>query len=373
MESEHGQARGARRRRNRVLLFPKPDVKFEGWKRALESYSPHHQALAMWRPWLGFLHILRHRWRGRQVDALVVRYLNDRGSGWATTLVLVGEMVTLATARLLGVPVFWVIHNIDRETCNQRPLLVRLRRLSVRRTASVFFVTEEVLRPHAASIHRIKGPIHTLPLGEPVAESLRPERVGPRLNKFHKGAEAWLAAQADRLGRRPCCVLVVGTPEDKYSHFWRLSELLDIAYRSGVPLVALVVSPLEGRNGRALAQALARHEREGRVHMSRGYLPVDWHWAANRCDALLRGYQDLSMSHAIFHAVQVRMPVLCMPGGVVSEVVRREGIGQVLEEDFSNLAACVERLSPLQDDVRQAFTSRRSARQAAVNLLSALA
>jgi len=370
-DNRHG-GRNAEGYRDRVLLFPKPDVKFESWKRALEDYSPRHQALAMWRPWLGFMHILRHRWHGRRVEALVVRYLNDRGNAWATTAVLAGEAVTLITARLLGVPVFWVIHNIDRETCNQRPLLVRLRRLSVRRTASTFFVTEEALRPYAAQIHGIERPIRTLPLGEPVPESLCPDRPGPKLTEFQGRADTWLADQAERFGRRPCCLLVVGTPEDKYTHFWRLAELLETGRREGVPLVAMVMSPLEGSDGRQLDHALAEHERDGRVLMSRDYLPVDWHWAARRCDALLRGYTDLSMSHAIFHAVHVRMPVLCIPGGVVPEIVRRERIGQVLANDFSNLASCVEGLSPLPRSASQVFLSRRSARRAAMNLLSAL-
>ncbi|WP_155986842.1 hypothetical protein [Thioalkalivibrio sp. ALE12] len=358
--------------RNRVILFPKPDAKFEGWKQALETESPCHQALAMWRPWLAFHHILRHRLRGRQVDALVVRYLNDRGSLRATLLALAGEAVSLATARLLNVPVFWIIHNIDQETCDQWPLLGRLRRTNVRRAATAFFVTEDALRPYAASIHRIEGPIHTLPLGEPVPESLRPGRLGPRGAEFRERAESWLEDRVKRFGRRPCCLLVVGTPQEKYSHFWRLADLLERASRAGVPLIALVISPLEGFGGRTLESALANHERDGRVLMSRGYLPVDWHWAAAHCDALLRGYQDLSMSHAIFHAVQVHMPVLCMPGGIVPEVVRREGIGQVLVEDFSNISECVEKLSPLKNSVVQAFSARRSTHQAAANLLAAL-
>ncbi|OOG24906.1 hypothetical protein B1C78_07790 [Thioalkalivibrio denitrificans] len=238
----------------------------------------------------------------------------------------------------------------------------------VRRSACAFFVTEESLVDHARRIHRIEGPIRVTPLGRPGPALLRPEQDSESWSRFQSRADAWLEGGP---GDGPC-LLVVGTPENKYSHFWRLGELLDYARKKGIPLRAVVIAPLNEAYGRELREALSDHERSGAVLFSEKFVETDWPWAAEHCIALLRGYTDLSMSHAIYHAVSVGMPVLAMRGGIVPEVVLQEGIGVVLDEDFGNLNTALEQLRPLGPERSSAFLEKRTARRAARALLDAV-
>lgn len=355
----------------RIILFPRPDTKFQLWAEALDSVSDTHTALPAWRPWFSFWHFIRYRIQGRRIDAFVIRYLNDPGSLPVATCRLAGEFLTLNTARALGIRIFWILHNIDRETCHQRPWIVHLRRRLARTHASAVFVTEECLIKHARSHHRIRAPIKVMPLGVPDDSMLTSAADARGWRHFRTRAEAWMSIDAQN-GSRSLCLLVTGTPEDKYTHFWRLRELLDQAARQDIPLKAIIIAPLDKAYGKQLRAELASHEAAGRVLFSEKYVEIDWSWAARNCTALLRGYSDLSMSHAIYHAVAVGMPVLAIPGGVVHEVVMQEGIGAVLAEDFSNLGAVLPTLRQLDLEIMEAFLSRRTGVKAAETLLEAL-
>ena len=355
--------------RKGLLLFSRPDAKFESWARGVRAISDIHEAVSAWRPWFGFCHFLRYRVQGYRVDAFVVRYLNDPGSLASALLRLGGDAVTLFVARLLGIPIFWILHNVDRETCNQRPLIIRCRRHLVRRNASAFFVTEKALVEPAQRLHALPAPVHVLPLGEPSDACLYPEQSSDTWDRFRSGAERWLRAEGAQAVDLSPCLLVVGTPEEKYTHFWRLRELLDHARRRGLSLRALIVAPLDEGYGENLRRELAEHVARGTVYLSETYVPLNWKWAKKHCTALLRGYSDLSMSHAIYHSVSVGMPVLAMPGPVIPKVVRDEEIGEVLEDDFSNLEQVLRQLQPLNDATVAGFFSARSGVRAAEVLL----
>lgn len=236
---------------------------------------------------LGFL-----RLSGRK--CLIFRYMSSEQK-LSTDIKYTGLIVALGLLqKALNIDIYWIMHNIDRETIDTRPVLTRIRRAALKRAARKIFVTDSFFKekyfPDDARVGAIS-------FGEKRGGAISREN----LQKIRNLSQSY-----------DLVALCLGAKGDKYTHFTRLPRLTQLA----------------AQHGRSLAFILpdhAQYEGENAIHIDEPN--IDEKAIAPYVDFVYRINADVSMPYTLYAACSAGIPIVTARESFTYEIIQRYGIG----------------------------------------------
>jgi len=352
------------------VLIESSDEKSSNWSAELQKLG-----IASWAihdsPALTPFVLMKTVVLGKRPSAVFFRYLNDYRSLPKTVARTLSEIGGLLICGFFSVRVFWICHNVDRETKRYHPALSEFRRQMFAKAAERIFVMDEGLVPFAKSVfpaHAAK--IDFLCFGP------------PSMQRVSSVTETFLKEVLDFIDQRRCLALAngqrflsfscIGRPGDKYDHFRRARDLVREAGRLGFSVAGIVVGPFIAGKYDDGGEPFFGLDREPAILFRGDYIPLDEVDFLDSFDFMWRGYRDWSMSYTLYKAAAMRKPVLAIDTGFVGPAVRLYGLGAVVREDFSDLGpalASIERWDPSAADE---FLKSHTWEQAALRMASAI-
>jgi len=315
------------------ILIQSADDKSQKWSEAFKKsdfeLTPLHGS-PVWSP----IFLLKEAILKGGVVGYVFRYLNDYKSLLKTLTRFMAELLTIALCLLLKIKIFWICHNVDKESIKFFPDISRLRRSILAKVAQRIFVTDKLLVPHANfQFPHYKNKIFAVSFGvvhKNVQILSNEERTAIEFIKKIK------ESQKDVM-----VFLCTGTPEsEKSKHFDFLCSL--IANSSATRLIAIVSGHFKGtKRGEDLFN---QYKICPNILVYENYTVFSCEFILKYVDFYFRGYDDFSVPYSAYEAITFKKPLLALNMGFLPEFIEKYNLGCTLKSDFSNINDCLARL-----------------------------
>src|SRR5690625_2117278 len=106
--------------------------------------------------------------RKKKPKAIILRYLNDSYTFFHSFIRFITNIITVFLTKTLGIRLVWICHNVDRESRENYPLLVKVRRKLVTKYSNKILVTDKFLIRHAINILKVeKSKVDYITFGKP--------------------------------------------------------------------------------------------------------------------------------------------------------------------------------------------------------------
>ena len=259
--------------------------------------------------------------RRRRPNVYIFRYLNDYVSLTKTIVRMISEAAVIVTCWLFDIKIFWILHNVDRESFQYWPALSRLRRKAVALACHRAFVTDSLLINDAK---RRFPKVIWAPLSFGVDVERAPEPSG---HARIVSALAQLRKKLSRNPHRPAYVgLAVTSLSDKCQHLFRYSEL--VANLPEWPFVIGLVFVSNFSGGSTKWKSIAeRMHNNPYIEIVDVEAKVDETAIADSFDFIYRSLSDLSVPFTVYRAAAVRKPLITHEEGFVARLVSEYGVG----------------------------------------------
>lgn len=288
------------------------------------------------------LFLLKTTFRRGVPAGYVVRYLNDYPLLAKTLLRLVAEIALVLLCGLLRVSLFWICHNVDKESSAHHPRISRLRRQMFANRAQRVFVTDPLLVPHA----KRHFPAHAQKI-----TAITFGRVDPSGEFDHEEEQIAVdfltekLAEAKAVGLSPVVLLCTGAPAEKSLHFDYLEALLIAAQQCGYRAICIVAGEFsESARGRAL---VGRYRTNCNIYIFPHFTRFTPEFIAQYVDFYWRGYDDWSVPFTIYEAATFRKPVLALEAGFLPELVKTYGLGITTTPSFERIRSAFQDMRAL--------------------------
>src|SRR5690554_389174 len=114
-----------------MVVFGHRDNKYESIHEELLKIGVVSDAVKVRHPILSPLYLLKLLLTGKRIKVYVFRYLNDSNSLFIAYLRVISEAITIGIAKLFSIEIWWLCHNVDKETSSYYPHLTKIRRKNV--------------------------------------------------------------------------------------------------------------------------------------------------------------------------------------------------------------------------------------------------
>ena len=147
-----------------MVVFGHRDNKYESIHEELKKVGVESGAVKVRHPVLSPFYLLKLLIQRKGVKVYIFRYLNDSRSLFIAYLRVISEILTIGIAKLFSIEIWWLCHNVDKETSSFHPRLTAIRRKNVVNNAKYIFTTNELLVSKAKELFKDKN-IDFLSLG----------------------------------------------------------------------------------------------------------------------------------------------------------------------------------------------------------------
>ncbi|SEO98088.1 hypothetical protein [Aquisalimonas asiatica] len=304
-------------------------------------------------------------------DVAVIRYLNDHPSLVVSLLKPVGDILTVTVFKLRRVRVFWLCHNLDRETEKYWPLVSRFRRRIWERVSERILVTDPLLMDAANTVfYRVRHKVAPITLG-----------LLPKDKRFNRKEAEREAREFLRSGgvtedgrRRTLNILCAGVSGKKYLHFDLLPQLERGLREAGWEPRILVVTRFQKggvwSRGKDYSGFIEWCDRAESVLLLRDYIDIDEQEWADDIDLVWRSMSDWSFAFTLLNASAAGIPILSYQSGAMGLIVEKAGLGASISWDFCDLDEKVKAALAVPETNFQVFLEKRSWDNAARVLMS---
>lgn len=236
---------------------------------------------------------------------MVFRYQNNPPRLSAALVLAALVLLTVGKARLMGIALVWICHNVDQDTQPHYKPIERLRRAVLTRFADAILVLDPAFVPHVP-----RKDVRAISFGPKVDGTLSQENLG-RIASFADGF--------DRV------ILIAGQDKGKYMAFARIPEVA--ARFAEMGLWAGFVTAGMDPDRRFLPQVEARVLRIDEPNLRESDLTA-------HVDFVYRENADISMPYTVYAAATAQIPVLTRRDNILAQILEREGIGLCLDADI---------------------------------------
>lgn len=241
--------------------------------------------------------------RLRKGDRIVFRYQNNAAS-LTTTIATTATLAALILfARFKGVRVFWICHNVDRETSSHWPMMAGVRRFMLLACAQSVFVLHPLFKTY------LKRESTAISFGEKEFGVMRDDTVA-EIDEFAKSFDT--------------VVLMAGTDGVKKNvTFDRIPELANDLVMAGKNpgFVLAGASPL-----REFPESLMH-----RICISREK-DISEDRLTRSISFVYKELSDISIGYTIYAAATAKIPIISLKGSVLERVVQYEKVGLSLQD-----------------------------------------
>lgn len=299
-------------------------------------------------------------------EAIIVRYLNDKKSFFLSLLFFLSRQLTFSISRFFNIKIIWFCHNVDKETSEHYPYLIKKNRDYLCRYSERIFVMDELLMPLAhKQFPDCMSKIDYINFGVRKSNYRRVQNTDE--NELISTLKSLNAIKNEN-------TIVGFCPTNygkKYLHIDYSAALISSAKKEGVDLYILLVGDLKGYiNSRA--DIKDEIERCSNLIIVDKFIDYDATNVANYIDFYWRGLSDQSISYSLYEAATQKKPTLALDVGFISKAVKEYQLGEVISLDMVN---CLEKITSLKRwDAQHAevFLAKNSWENAVIKLKSAL-
>lgn len=297
-----------------MIVFGHNDDKYRFLSLELAKLGIQSDSVRARHPIFSPIYIIKLLLKGRPIRIYVFRYLNDCKSFPLALLRLSSEFFTVLLSKVFGFRIWWLCHNIDKETSANFPFITKLRRFNVTRNCEIIFTTSDVLIDKAKSVFP-HNYIDSISLG------YMPNGVQTIRSDTEEEQKllSWLKKHQSPNSRIIFCI---GSPAMKSKHFAMISEFIDSLNLEGKGLwYAVVVGDKVERNEFIynIPYKLALSEGTIRRYAQFYFRVID----------------DFSISYSIYEACSFNIPIITFPLGILPLIVKKYNLGVIINSDLS--------------------------------------
>src|SRR5699024_4903557 len=297
----------------------------------------------------------------KKPKAIIIRYLNDYKSLSRSTLRTCTDLSTVLLAKILKMKIYWMCHNVDKESKEHHPLLTKLRRKTIIKTASKIVVTDFLLKKYAEDFLKVKSDkLDYITFGETNFYEKVDEKDG-----MHQKIISFINKNKKE---NTIVGLSIGNPNNKVRHLFYTNELIKKGKEKGLDIKIIIGGPLrtfmkstdiiEYKKLLSNSNVLLL---EGKIQINEKYLSkfIDFYW---------RAYSDYSVPFSVYNATYLKKPLLSLELGLLQEMIIKYDIGVVLEKDMNNILDIISYLNDNKKEIFETFNRNHNWQLAAKRL-----
>jgi len=321
-------------------FIQKDDNKSLNWK---ESCAPEVELIPLaGSQILSPLQLLLHMIKNKKTpDFFVFRYLNDYPSALRTILRLISEISVIVFCFIFRIRVFWVCHNVDKESIVNYKFITRIRRWLIIKASDNIFVTSQLLLPFAK---RILGTtkVCAISFGQVNIEKKMDLEAKNTLLKHQLFNQEGVVR-----------VIITGSPAEKSLHFDYVIKLIEAFEGIGKSIVIVVAGEFD--NSLRSIKLLGSYRENKAIILFERYTCFSLEFIKNNFDFYFRVYSDYSVPYTVYESSSLRIPVLTMNKGFLPTLINQYNLGYVLNKEFTNLVCAIESCKAIDEKQYQSF------------------
>jgi len=293
-----------------MIVFQQNDKKIEHLINALSSIRIKAKGVSssmILTPFFTIKMILR----GEKPEVYVFRYINDRKSFFFTFLRYFSEILQILICKKFNIKIWWLCHNIDKETKLYHPTINKLRRKAVKKAAIRIFTTNRLLIPKAKEVFPNKR-VDALSFG--YMEGKFSESIAEN-DETDKEIISWINQRKNDKSKFIFCV---GSPAKKSIHFKHITKFIEVINSNSDYNWYAIVIGNSVQKTTMLYNVSHRH-----------FLPSTI--ISKYADYYYRIIDDYSISYSVFEAVHYRVPIITESYGILPTIVEQYNIGIVVD------------------------------------------
>ena len=336
-------------RDGRLYLINGPDFKATQWQKVAPN-TLHLELFKGSRILFGLKVIQRSFFVKSKNVVVIQRYLNDYPSLFKSLLLTTIDILYVVYLRIRKIQLYWICHNIDRESINNFRVLVDLRRWLMIQSASRILVLDPFFVKYARLLFRnFQGEISAITFGPyerrieihtpSTKETLRNPN-GPQ--SFYSVEGNYLYEALESFGSPNSIVgYFAGRNAEKKTSLANIPRLLQTSRQQGIPLKLIIISDLSASENTKLYDFLVASEE---IFFINEVMSLDLFAVARYIDFYWLGYNDISIPYSVYTAASTQVPIISTNDGILPLILRHYNMGMTLRNDFSNLSNCIQRL-----------------------------
>lgn len=323
------------------ILIQKDDIKARLWAKEAERLGLGELYPCPGSPMGLPFHFLKLILRDRKFSGVCFRYLNDYPSYLKSLVRLFTDFLTVVLAITFRKDVYWICHNVDKETNEFHPGLVALRRTVLKKVAQKIFVTDELLLQPAEKLLDVC--VHRLRVITFGLESALDNNDSSRLSEI-QAINNWVLNKK-REDREARVGLWIGTLEEKKLVGLRKAlELAQEAVAGDGSLYFVIVGPINAWLAKNAPQLLVQLQSCPNILFVGVALDVPASTWGELFDFIWKPLDDLSVSLTAFNSATARVPLFCEAGTFMGKYVEHYQIGYAVAFDKLSCTDVQQRL-----------------------------
>lgn len=252
-------------------------------------------------------------------DFFVFRYLNDYQSLTRTICRSLSELAVVLFCRMFSIKIFWICHNVDKESVSFFPKITKLRRALLSKVSKKIFVTSELLIKDASQTLRNKH-IDNISFG--LIEK-KENKVSYQNNFSSFNPDADLR------------ILILGAPVAKSKHFDLITDLIERCRCLDISISVFIAGEFD-KSERSNNLKL-KYSDFPEIDLVETYVGLTKSCIMDNFNYYFRVYDDLSVPYTLYESCSYYIPTISLDGCFTARLISHYGIGYVLDKDMTNV------------------------------------
>ncbi|MFP3323546.1 hypothetical protein R0K05_10570 [Planococcus sp. SIMBA_160] len=289
-------------------------------------------------------------------EAIIYRYLNDFDNIFKNIIKILVEKLEYWVATLLKIKIFWICHNLDRETHIYNPKINKIRRITRIKYSNKIFVTDPELVNFAPDFLNVDNKkIDSITFGE-MENSEKNNSESTEHIEINKKVIEYVKREQKENKEKVYFTICAGRSNHKTLHYERLHDLINEGERKNIIIRAIVIGPVKDYYKEINQEVYNFIESDDRVLYIDGFHNFDENEFAHLIDFYWRVYKDFSIPGTLYKAVFLKKPIITMNFGILNNIILNNKIGFVIENDFSNIEKVFRKVNRIPDENFELFS-----------------
>lgn len=314
------------------ILIQKDDLKSRMWSRALRPYEIDLVALKGSSIKWSLFYIKSNVKYKPKPKAIIFRYLNDYPSLGKTLLRLFSEALTITMAKITRTKIYWICHNVDKETDSHFPHLSKIRRNLLQSSSAGIFVLDEILVPYAIKAFP-KSKVDYISFGTFEINNKDHDRI-KEINDFI----------VENKSNRTIFGLCIGSINYKTIHFLEIPKLLQKAKDQGIDLKLIVGGPISEYLRQKHPEIFSFYTESKDIYFVDGFIKYE-ELDIREISFVFKSNTDLSVPLSYYTAAKASVPIMAIEDTFSAEIVIAYNLGEIVNKDYKNLLHIIEKLN----------------------------
>lgn len=284
---------------------------------------------------LFFVFLIKNILKNNFPHAVLFRYFNDHKNMIHSFFLAFNVIFSALLCVLFKIKIFWILHNVDKETSEHYPSIIRFLRKFVGDRATSIYVTDPLLVPVAKKLY----PNWSLKI-DYITFGSNPQKANLVTNS--ELLKVLHELNVNKL-KNEFVIFCPSAPGDKYTHLQYADKLITSMKKIGVNYKVIIVGNLAEylRINKDLKIKLVNNSD---IVLFENYTSYNLDDIAPFIDFYWRALSDQSVSFTLYEAASIKKPVITLAEGFMMEAIIEYKMGSVCDFEMSNVSYVHESL-----------------------------